>query len=334
MGFSIRSKSEDANPLLIWGQRFLVVVLFMVSVLALAADRLFPGQSADLRSDATDILAPMIDAAGAPVRWSKRRVAGIDALINTTELAAQAETLQREIDALQLELARRNARIAELRANVNLPPEGLESYLSARVLLQGESLFARSLVLNIGTRDRVLLFDRAFSGAFIELDPATGQPLSFVNPCQSVQSDPVPDYCRVVPVRDGLAVVTRRGILGRLQSVGYNSSRVRLITSQDSALPVLVGEFRVKGTVFGNDTNVLTLQTSEALPGVIQIGDEVLTSNIDADIPFLFRVGQVVATSPTIQVAPAALGADGIDNFVQVVLTEPLDQSTLDETLQ
>ena len=330
MESSTRSTSEYANPLLIWGQRFLIVVLFLITVLALAADRLFAGQSANLRTAATDMLAPMIDAAGAPIRWSKRRVAGVQALMNTTELAAQAETLKREIDFLVLELARRDARIAELRANVNLPPEGLESYLTARVLLQGESLFARSLVLNIGTRDRRLLFDRAFSGAFVKLDSATGRPLPFANPCQAVQTDPVPDYCKIVPVREGLAVVTRRGILGRLQSVGYNSSRVRLITSQDSALPVLVGAFRIKGTVFGDDTNLLTLQADEALPGAIQVGDEVLTSNIDPDLPFLFRVGQVVATNPTLQVKPDALGADGIDNFVQVVLTEPLDLLNLD----
>ena len=325
---SFRSPSVDAaevNPLLVWGQRFLVVVLILFGALALAADRLFPERTETFRTQTTDVLAPMVDAAGAPVRWSKRRVSGFQAFVQTTELAARADDLNIQLDFMRQELARRDSTIAELRANVNLPPEGLENFLTARVLLEGDSLFNTSLVLNVGSRDSVLIFDRAFSGAFLQIDPRTGSPLPFEDPCLRAVGGQVPEYCQRVEVRPGLAVVTRRGILGLLQTVGYNSSRVRLITSQDSALPVLVGEFRVRGTAFGNDTNVLTLIADEALPGTIQVGDEVLTSNIDPDIPFLFKVGEVVRISPDIQVAPTALGADGAEGLVQVVLKEPFD---------
>lgn len=327
MGFHSAVESPDVNPLLIWGQRFLIIVLLMLCGLILAADRLLPDRMAIIKTRATDVLAPMVDAAGVPVRWSKRQIASLQVFFNQRELAGQAEQLSAEVDRLTLELARRDGLIAELRAQINLPPEGLESFLTARVLLQGDSVFANTLVLNVGSRDSVLQFDRAFSGAFRELDPTTGAPLPFRDPCQQAINGPTPEYCRSVPVRPGLAVVTHQGILGRLQSVGYNSSRVRLITSQDSVLPVLVGSFRVRGTVSGNDTNVLTLRAEEALPGTIRIGDEVLTSNIDPSIPFLFKVGEVVALVPDIQIAPAALSSDPLEGFVQVVLKEPLDQA-------
>jgi len=325
-------EGADGNPLLIWGQRFLVVILLLLSGLLLASDRFFPTQAAQVRSQATDVLAPMVDAAGAPVRWAKRRVAGFRAFTNQTALAAQAEDLRGQLERLAGELARRDGQLAELRAQLNLPPEGQESFLTARVLLEGDSLFSSSLVLNVGSRDRVLLFDRAYSGQFVERDPVTGAPLPFVDPCTRVPPGPVPVHCQPAEVTPGLAVVTNQGILGTLQTVGYNSSRVRLLTNIESRLPVLVGRFRVKGLVTGTNTNVLTLTASEALPGTINVGDEVLTSTIDPDIPFLFRVGTVIATTPDLQVAPAALGPDGVSSFVQVVLKEPLD--VRDETLQ
>ena len=325
MSFRRNAEAPDLNPLLIWGQRFLIVILFLLSGLILIADRLFPGQATAARTATTDILAPMVDLAGAPVRWSKQGIQGFYAFINTTELASRAQNLSAERDLLQLKLAQRDALIAELQANINLPPEKLGTFITARVLLRGDSLFANSLVLNVGSRDRRLVFDQRFADAFTSVDSLTGLPQPFNDPCADQNGPSIPAYCRTLEVRDGLAVVTRQGILGRLQTVGQNSSRVRLITSQDSALPVLVGEFRIRGTAFGNDTHFLTLLADGALPGSINIGDVVLTSNIDPDIPFLFRVGEVVQVNPEIQIRPSAVHADGVDNFVQVALKEPLD---------
>ena len=296
MGFRSAADVDEINPVLAWGQRFLVVALILLCGLTLLTDRLFPTRTDQVREQVTDVLAPLVNSAGGPVRWSKRRVKNIRAYIQTAELASQTDELSAELDFLKLELDRRNAQIEELQANINLPPEGLEAFVTARVLITGSDLFGSSLVLNIGRESA------------LDLE-------------SSLTSD--------LTVRSGLAVVTRRGILGRLQSVGQNSSRVRLITSQDSALPVVIGDFRVRGTAFGNNTNILTALTDEALPGAIKIGDLVLTSSIDPDIPFLFHVGKIVQITPGIQIAPAAIDPDGIDGFVQVVLKEPLDQSEL-----
>lgn len=296
MGFRSAADVDEINPLLAWGQRFLVVILILLCGLTLLTDRLFPERTEPIRQQITDILTPMVSWAGGPVRWSKRRVHNIQAYIQTAELAAMTDQLALERDFLQQELDRREAQIEELRANINLPPEGLEAFLTARVLMTGNDLFGASLVLNVGAETRI-------EGVDIDSPEAR------------------------LTVRPKLAVITRRGILGRLQSVGQNSSRVRLITSEGSALPVVIGDFRVRGTALGNNTNVLTITTEEALPGAIQIGDNVLTSSIDPDIPFLFHVGKIVATDPNIQLIPAAIDPDGIDGFVQVVLKEVLDQS-------
>ena len=287
MGYRNTVDINDLNPVLVWGQRFLVVVLFLISGLALMTDRYFPDSLAGLRTQTTDVLAPLVNATGAPVRWIKRGARSVNSFIDQSEQVARAESLAAELDHARLEIARRDALIEELRSNINLPPDGLEDYLSARVLLVGNSLFSTSLVLNVGAQHGTA---RA-------------------------------------PLRPGLAVITRRGILGRLQSVGNNSSRVRLITAQGSALPVLVGQFRVRGTVLGNDTNIMTLVTEEALPGTIALGDLVLTSTIDPDIPYLFTVGTVVGLTPDMQVRPTAIDADGIDGIVQLALKPQLDQA-------
>lgn len=289
-----RSPEED-KPLNIWFQRFLTVILFLICLLLLSADRWFPKQTEGLRLHVTDTLAPLVALSSGPVRWGRERFLGFQAYVQATELASQAESLSAEIDILTLGIEQRDNLISELRKNINMPPDGLENYLSARVLIQGSNLFRPNIIVNVGKEDGIY---------FANGDNA---------------------------VRAGLAVITQKGLLGRLQSVGSNASSVRLLTDKDSALPVLVGEFRIRATVFGMGSPLLTLTTEEALPGAIRIGDRVTTSSIDPDIPFLFRVGEVVQTSPDIKVLPAASDIPELTGFVQIVLKDDLDINTVDE---
>ena len=127
------------------------------------------------------------------------------------------------------------------------------------------------------------------------------------------------------PIKPNLAVVTRQGILGRLASVGHNAARVRLLTDRESELPVFIGDFRIKGLVRGTGRALLTLTTTEAVPGSVRVGDIITTSNIDPDIPFLFHVGEIVELEPEILVRPAAIAPQGLPEFVQVIIKEPLD---------
>lgn len=326
MSFRTFSDTQSDNPLLIWGQRFMIVVLILLCFLMLAADRLFPERTAGLRAGLTDFIAPMVQAAHAPVLWSKRQLGRLDAYVETAERAQESEQLAAQVATLQRELARTKGLLAVMQNEVKAPPEALEAYFTARVLMEGDDLFSSSLILDVGSRDGTLMFDRAYADRFRIFDPATGQPRPIENPCAAVTRAAAPVYCNWVPVTDGLAVVTQDGILGTIKNAGYNSSRVQLLTSKDSRLPVLVGEFRISALVIGENTQLLTLRTDEALPGSIKVGDLVLSSNINVNIPFLFQVGEVVRVSPTIQVRPSAINAQGIDQYVQVVLKEPLDQ--------
>ena len=325
MSFRGGVEGPEANPLLIWGQRFMVVVLTLTCILALTADRLFPERIQPLKNGASDVLAPMVGAANAPVLWGKERLGRWNAFLNTAAQARQAGDLAEENEALKQSLARKDQQLSELRANVSMPPEALEVFRTARVIMEGDGLFNSTLVLGIGERDGALMFDRAYLNDFVVPDPETGLPTLPANPCASVDIANPPVYCRLAPVKPNLAVVTRQGIVGRLSSVGYNASRVRLITASDSELPVLIGDFRIKGLVQGTGRALLTLTTDEAVPGSIRIGDAVRTSTIDPDIPFLFYVGEVVALEPDILVQPGAVTGRGIADFVQVVIKEPLE---------
>ena len=324
---SLRSSVDipDANPLLIWGQRFMVVMLTLACILALMADRLFPEWTQPLKNNASDIIAPMVAAANAPVLWGKARLSGWNAYLNTAAQAQAATDLAAENQRLRQSLNRKERQLAELRESVSMPPEGLEVFRTARVIMEGDGLFNSTLVLGIGERDGALIFDRAYLNQFVVRDPETGLAILPADPCASADISRPPAYCRLAPVKPNLAVVTRQGIVGRLSSVGYNASRVRLLTASDSELPVLIGDFRIKGLVKGTGKALLTLITDEAVPGSIRVGDAVLTSPIDPDIPFLFFVGEVVALTPEIQVRPAAISGRGIADFMQVVIKEPFE---------
>ena len=325
MSFRSGVDAPDVNPLLIWGQRFMVVVLTLACILALTADRLFPERVEPFKNSASDVLAPMVAAANAPVVWGKARVAGWNAYLATAEQAQAAAQLSAENESLRQSLARTDRQLAELRANVSMPPEGVEVFRTARVVMEGDGLFNSTLVLGIGQRDGALIFDRAYLNDFIVSDPETGLATLPTDPCAGALATNPPVHCRLAPVKPNLAVVTRQGIVGTLSSVGYNASRVRLLTASDSQLSVMIGDFQINGLAQGTGKALLTLTSAEAAPGAIKIGDVVLTSTRDPDIPFQFYVGEVVALEPEIQVLPAALAGHGVPEFVQVIIKEPFE---------
>ena len=80
-------------------------------------------------------------------------------------------------------MRRKNRELAELRANVSMPPEGIEAFRTARVIMEGDSLFSSNVILGVGTRDSALLFDRAYLPQFLERNPETGQVFLPRDPC-------------------------------------------------------------------------------------------------------------------------------------------------------
>ena len=73
MSFNRKPDGAEGNPLLIWGQRFMVVTLTLACLLALVTDRLFPERVEPLKTQTNDVFAPIISAAEAPVLWGKAR---------------------------------------------------------------------------------------------------------------------------------------------------------------------------------------------------------------------------------------------------------------------
>ena len=189
--------------------------------------------------------------------------------------------------------------------------------------MEGDSLFSSNVILGVGTRDSALLFDRAYLPQFLERNPETGQVFLPRDPCLGADVGNPPDHCLLAPIKPNLAVVTRQGILGRLASVGHNAARVRLLTDRESELPVFIGDFRIKGLVRGTGRALLTLTTTEAVPGSVRVGDIITTSNIDPDIPFLFHVGEIVELEPEILVRLLPLRRKVYPNLFRWLLRNP-----------
>jgi len=94
-------------------------------------------------------------------------------------------------------------------------------------------------------------------------------------------------------VRKGVAAVDGSGLLGRIAEVGERSARILLVSDLNSRIPVLVGEFRERGILAGDNSDQPKLAY---LPADISIapGDLVITSGHGGAFPAGLPVGIVV----------------------------------------
>ena len=93
-------------------------------------------------------------------------------------------------------------------------------------------------------------------------------------------------------------VVNQFGLVGRVVSVGKDSSRVLLLTDGDSRIPVMGETTRGRAILVGDKTDAPSLEHLN-IPALIQANERVLTSGDDGIIPRGVAVGQ------------AAIGPDG-----------------------
>lgn len=118
-------------------------------------------------------------------------------------------------------------------------------------------------------------------------------------------------------VAKGQAVVTGRGLVGRIASAGLWSARALLITDINSRVPVMLEKTRERAILAGDNRPYPKLTF---LPGNVEPrpGDRVVTSGHGGVFPPGLPVGQVVASGDGgIRVQPFAL-LDKIE-FVRVV---------------
>jgi rod shape-determining protein MreC len=96
--------------------------------------------------------------------------------------------------------------------------------------------------------------------------------------------------------RDGIAigmpVVTELGLIGRINDVAANASRVQLITDQNSFISSRLQTTRSEGIVEGRLTGNLRMKFIP-LGQAIQFGDLVVTSGLGGNLPPDLVIGQV-----------------------------------------
>lgn len=101
-------------------------------------------------------------------------------------------------------------------------------------------------------------------------------------------------------IKKGAPVITSSGVVGKIDRVSTNYSRVQILTSVDSRVPVSIGANNLNAIVSGNNTRTLDISVKER-DAKIAIGDKVLTSGRGGIFPYGLLVGHAVKAG----VAPA-----------------------------
>jgi rod shape-determining protein MreC len=121
-------------------------------------------------------------------------------------------------------------------------------------------------------------------------------------PVRAIARDPSPFVQAVTidrgsedGVREGMPVITWRGVVGRVNRVGPTSSKVLLITDTSSSISGRIqgSEARVTGLVRGRQEGGLVMQHIPQEES-IQTGDTIVTSDLGAILPEGLVIGQIV----------------------------------------
>src|SRR4051812_36025981 len=146
-------------------------------------------------------------------------------------------------------------------------------------------------------------------------------------PVRAIARDPSPFVQAVTidrgtedGVREGMPVITWRGVVGRVNRVGPTSSKVLLITDTSSSISGRIqgSESRVTGLVRGRQEGGLIMQhipQEESL----QTGDTIVTSDLGAILPEGLVIGQIVQ-----------IRRKDVDVFQEAVLEPSADMKSLD----
>jgi rod shape-determining protein MreC len=146
-------------------------------------------------------------------------------------------------------------------------------------------------------------------------------------PVRAIARDPSPFVQAVTidrgtedGVREGMPVITWRGVVGRVNRVGPTSSKVLLITDTSSSISGRIqgSESRVTGLVRGRQEGGLLMQhipQEESL----QTGDTIVTSDLGAILPEGLVIGQIVQ-----------IRRKDVDVFQEAVIEPSADMKSLE----
>jgi rod shape-determining protein MreC len=96
-------------------------------------------------------------------------------------------------------------------------------------------------------------------------------------------------------IRYGMPVVTQQGLVGRIDAVIANASRVKLITDSTSVVNIRLQSADIEAQLLGSLTGNLSLDMIP-LEENIEPGDVVLTSGLGGNYPPNIFIGQVLST--------------------------------------
>ncbi|MFV0625815.1 MAG: rod shape-determining protein MreC [Alphaproteobacteria bacterium] len=107
-------------------------------------------------------------------------------------------------------------------------------------------------------------------------------------------------------IRSGQFVVNQDGVVGRIDDVGKNYSKIFLITDINSKIPVIVERNRIRGILVGDNTN-LTKLVFTPIAADIKVGDRIISSGVAGVFPPGIPIGKVVSIKKNnIRVKPFA----------------------------
>ena len=155
--------------------------------------------------------------------------------------------------------------------------------------LQAEIAGLRELeVENRDLRNLLGLKQRTGTGELLPVRAIARDPSPFV---QSITIDRGSDD----GVKEGMLVITWRGVVGRVNRVGPMSSKVLLITDTSSSIGGRVqgSESRVTGIIRGRPEGGLIMQRIPQEEN-LQTGDTVVTSDLGGVLPEGLVIGQIV----------------------------------------
>jgi rod shape-determining protein MreC len=96
-------------------------------------------------------------------------------------------------------------------------------------------------------------------------------------------------------IQKGNAVMSGRGLVGRVTEVGRGSSRVLLVTDLNSRIPVILQDTRTRAILAGKNQDLMKLERLPPDSG-ITVGTRVVTSGDGGQLPADLPVGVIVSS--------------------------------------
>lgn len=106
-------------------------------------------------------------------------------------------------------------------------------------------------------------------------------------------------------VAKGQVVIGDKGVIGRIESVGYNYAKIAMINNINSRISVMVENSRIRGMLVGQNDEWPELKFLP-LDAKIEKGDKIITSGIGGVFPVGLPVGKVASVEKNVvRIIPA-----------------------------